>query len=199
MGYRRGLIQQSGEIRTGEALKKKFRTLRDSKVPTGDRNCPEHIVEAKRAFRLVNERVMLNTTADMLGEYETTGAYEDRIYPGTDSPLSDDPAPKSTPRTGAPGGALMTPLRLKRKQQSSSDEISGTDVLALIKMESDHRRDENERRDEERLDAERARKDELQLRREEMRPELEMRLEEAAERRSEMMLFMFAWLNKNAE
>ena len=52
----------TGQNRSAEALKKKFRELRDKKIPTGDPDCPDHVRDAKRTHRMTNERVMLDTS-----------------------------------------------------------------------------------------------------------------------------------------
>ena len=46
----------TGQARTGKALKKKFRELRDNL------NCPTHVRDAIRIHRMINERVMLDSS-----------------------------------------------------------------------------------------------------------------------------------------
>ena len=50
--------------RTGEELRNKFKTLKNSKKPTGNPNCPPEIVGAKRIYRLMEDRMAVTELSE---------------------------------------------------------------------------------------------------------------------------------------
>ena len=87
--------------RTHESLKQKFKTLKNSKKPTGDPDCPPEIVRAKRCSRDIEQNMAVadmdsNPPADIGNDEEEIGrevsSSDDELH------LTGPPAAR-TPRT----------------------------------------------------------------------------------------------------
>ena len=128
--------------RTGDSLKRKFDSLANTKMPTGDPNCPPHVRQAKHIRRDILVKVELTTSteledksadeADIQGLPETPVGEASDDEPYISAPESRTPSPRRNERPTSTVPTSRTPVPRNRDEaivqgmQAMAAAIQGT-------------------------------------------------------------------------
>jgi hypothetical protein len=186
-------------------LKRKFKDMYNSTVPTGDPTCPPHIRSAKEIFYLIQER----SDADNLeGELPYIGIDMDDLNNNVNSEeaqVNEETEDKGRPRRLFEAVAnarplVRTPVSARRSHASNGNGLSDLTAAVMASLASSTRAESVDREERRQAKVDRQ-KIEAEEREERHRAETERRRSEAAEReerrqdRQRNMMLMMAMIS----
>eukprot|EP00557_Chaetoceros_sp_GSL56_P011297 CAMPEP_0176477066 /NCGR_PEP_ID=MMETSP0200_2-20121128/410_1 /TAXON_ID=947934 /ORGANISM="Chaetoceros sp., Strain GSL56" /LENGTH=202 /DNA_ID=CAMNT_0017872823 /DNA_START=1863 /DNA_END=2468 /DNA_ORIENTATION=- len=130
-------IQFSSLNRNVKSLQRKFATLYNYKIPTGDPNCPDQVRRAKRLYQRINEKMDVATGAiEGLAEGEDSDDDYDDDAGDDDSDRSngDDNGDEFLAAEGNEGGREE---REKEQQNTGDDVNTGTPSSINVDVNQD--------------------------------------------------------------
>jgi hypothetical protein len=143
-----------------DGLRRKYNWVKDSKIPTGDPNCPEHIRTAKRAHWKIVGKAEITTAMSDEDDEELGPALEEddgMQKPSAKPSAGDSDDAGSSPQEQKKRKAKKSPAFANRKKGSASTKAS-SDIMEIFMIQ---RSEAQERR--ERLEAQQMQNNQLMM------------------------------------